>query len=500
MMMQNNKSKNIITIWFYCYILFFGGACPLAETSRDKEYPLQDAGFIDARARDASSTELSLHDLGYIDTQPHDAAHRDAQTMQDALSWGQGLASPQTLSLQRDGQCKQVYLIVPAQALQTQDAAFPREDAGPNEGGADSGFLPDFPKLLQPLAARAQQGRVRIFAEHDCFRICAQAADNVRDGEDIVELQAQDGRGENYRAEISVQIYAAPAPFAQVVSQVEYGEGAGFGQDAFPENVLGPPQGAGDMAGSMDVLSLGAGGEIILDLGQRLIDATGPDLLVFENPFAGFVEPAEVSVSLDAVNFYAFPCAQQAPYAGCAGIHSVWSNPDNDRDPTDPEQAGGDAFDLAQLGLSEARYVKVRDVAGQDLGGHAAGFDLDALAAVHRLPLQDDVHLQVPAEIDLEPGECAAIQADLIWGQGSDDAGAAQSSEQGQRLAVKTEQEIENPLLARLLFAGHFVCALQTEISHTDAALSATTDLNWTYGPLSATTRITIVVDADAGE
>ena len=58
-------------------------------------------------------------------------------------------------------------------------------------------------------------------------------------------------------------------------------------------------------------------------------------------------------------------------------------------DPQDPEQAGGDAFDLADVGLPRARWVRLIDVGERYYGhgmwcaGDAGGFDLDAIAAIH---------------------------------------------------------------------------------------------------------------------
>jgi len=43
--------------------------------------------------------------------------------------------------------------------------------------------------------------------------------------------------------------------------------------------------------------------------------------------------------------------------------------------------AGGDAFDLADVGLAEARYVRITDRG--DLGGLAGVFDLDAVGIVN---------------------------------------------------------------------------------------------------------------------
>ncbi len=51
----------------------------------------------------------------------------------------------------------------------------------------------------------------------------------------------------------------------------------------------------------------------------------------------------------------------------------------NDLDPTDPDEAGGDPFDLAEVDLPWARYVRIDDV----LDEQQLTFDLDAVAVVH---------------------------------------------------------------------------------------------------------------------
>jgi hypothetical protein len=159
-----------------------------------------------------------------------------------------------------------------------------------------------------------------------------------------------------------------------------------------PGIVLGPPVGGGDVAGGTDVLSLGSGGTIVLALdGEGIVDGPGPDLLVFENAFlAGgdpsrpYAELAAVAVSEDGTTFLEFPCASGAwPYDGCAGWHPVYAAPGNGIDPADPLAAGGDAFDLADVGLAHAAYVRIRDLGLGLPGPPSAGFDLDAVAAVH---------------------------------------------------------------------------------------------------------------------
>ena len=169
-----------------------------------------------------------------------------------------------------------------------------------------------------------------------------------------------------------------------------YGASAGFGQDKLPCVVMGPPQGGGDLQGSLDVLSLGNGGSITLAFGgQTIVDGPGADFIVFENPFfaggdpsAVFAELATVSVSEDGITWKTFPCdAVSPPYGSCAGWHPVYANPGTNIDATDANVAGGDAFDLADLGLSAARFVRITDRVDQV--GLAGAFDLDAVALVH---------------------------------------------------------------------------------------------------------------------
>jgi hypothetical protein len=177
-----------------------------------------------------------------------------------------------------------------------------------------------------------------------------------------------------------------PRDFAASIVAFVPGEGAGYGQDRLPDVVLGRPQGGGGQ-GSLDVLSLGRDGSIVLAFdGRGLVDGPGPDLLVFENPFPGWLETGIVSVSEDGAAWHTFPCAATdaaGGFPGCAGVESVWAHPDNGLDPTDPAVAGGDAFDLAALGLPRARFVRVVDSGLNPYEGVAGGFDLDAIAIVN---------------------------------------------------------------------------------------------------------------------
>lgn len=174
--------------------------------------------------------------------------------------------------------------------------------------------------------------------------------------------------------------------FADRVVRFEPGANAGFGAAAMPGIVLGPPQGGGDGAGGLHVVSLGKGGVIELAFEETVVDGPGADLLVFENAFSTWLETGRVSVSLDGSTWHAFPCAADdatAGFPGCAGTHPVRSHPDNGVDPHDPAAAGGDPYDLADLGLTAIRYVRIEDTGANPYAGNSGGFDLDAVAAVH---------------------------------------------------------------------------------------------------------------------
>lgn len=176
-----------------------------------------------------------------------------------------------------------------------------------------------------------------------------------------------------------------PDPFVTSVASYVPGAGAGFGQDQYPDVVFGPPMGAGENAGGLDVLSLGENGSIVLAFAGELHDGDGADLIVFENGFTGWQEPAVVSASVDGVTWVEWPCSYDdvaQAYVGCAGLSPVLSHPNNCIDARDASVAGGDAFDLADVGLTSVRYVRVTDAGVSGPGG----FDLDAAVRIYTEP------------------------------------------------------------------------------------------------------------------
>ena len=198
------------------------------------------------------------------------------------------------------------------------------------------------------------------------------------------DAAVQDGGGALADAGLSDRLDAGD-PFADEVVRFTPGAGAGFGQSAMPGVVLGPPHGAGANAGSTDVVSLGREGVIELAFTDfDAIDGPGVDLVVFENPFIGFIETGVVAVSADGVEWHEFPCGADGGTFGCAGVAPVYSNPENGLSPLDPLVGGGDAFDLHDVGVARARFVRIRDSGlNRFYGAPTGGFDLDAVAVVN---------------------------------------------------------------------------------------------------------------------
>lgn len=166
---------------------------------------------------------------------------------------------------------------------------------------------------------------------------------------------------------------------------ITFGTEGGAGYSYFPEILYGTPY-----FSMLDTVSIGNEGIIDIELGgYEIVNDEGPDFTIFENPFEGWSERAQVSVSENGIDYVAFPCDPFDPeetYEGCAGVTPInYSNDENVL--LDPESSGGDVFDLADVGLARARFVRIVDLYTclDDEFCHSgeAGFDLDAMAIVH---------------------------------------------------------------------------------------------------------------------
>jgi hypothetical protein len=181
-------------------------------------------------------------------------------------------------------------------------------------------------------------------------------------------------------------------PWADVVVDYIPGNNAGFGQNYYSKNVLGPPDPDPLLSEfnpsnkPQEILSLGDAGEIILEFTDNFIfDGNGPDFTVFENVFYffgttdPFIEAAFVAASMDGEIWYEFPW-DTTTWEGFAGVTPMFDN----QNPTDPSVSGGDQFDLEDIGLPYAKYIKLTDLGAMKQEGLFNGdFDLDAVVAIN---------------------------------------------------------------------------------------------------------------------
>jgi len=178
---------------------------------------------------------------------------------------------------------------------------------------------------------------------------------------------------------------------AVAVTSFTVGDGGGFGAERLPGVIAGDAAAAVDSkGGTLDVVSLGDGGVIVVEVGCAIADHAddddddgddggGVDFVVHENPFVIGdgplinTEAGIVGVSADGETFVDFAC-DGAEYeddgpGGCAGM-----------------TPGGDEFDLAALDLAgidgDIRFVRIVDRGGHGGGEGKAGFDLDAVVVV----------------------------------------------------------------------------------------------------------------------
>jgi hypothetical protein len=134
------------------------------------------------------------------------------------------------------------------------------------------------------------------------------------------------------------------------------------------------------------VLSFGHKGSLVLQISQQgeLLDKEGPDFVIYENVMntgrgGYYQEPAYVGVAMinEARAYTWFACRPlENMHAGCAGIL--------------PTDEGGDAFDLASIGIARAKFIKIVDVGysyshpdARAKGPDPEGFDLDSVDLLH---------------------------------------------------------------------------------------------------------------------
>ncbi len=163
-----------------------------------------------------------------------------------------------------------------------------------------------------------------------------------------------------------------PEGLADTVTSAPNHTGDGFKNKTLAVNGI---RGEGQSAGSTDVFSLaqtGAGSSIVIEWqGKKILNGTGIDFNVFENPFQYsdssslfFMEPFFVEVSIDNINYcgfnplYTYSTPSQysknpshwSRFGGITPVkYNVEKNPLTGNDIFDVSKAGGDAYDLDSL-------------------------------------------------------------------------------------------------------------------------------------------------------
>lgn len=182
--------------------------------------------------------------------------------------------------------------------------------------------------------------------------------------------------------------------------------GLGLATAGSTESALGARDGG--------VVSLGDGGSITLSFAKAIFDGPGDDFAVFENGFASgslvFAELAFVSVSSNGVDWLEFPsrydgagpigafgAVDPATVHNLAGQYAAPNGTGFDLSDLTAAAASGGAVDLNAI-----RFVRLVDVVGNGsttdsfgnpvydpypTGFASGGFDLDAIGAIHVVPL-----------------------------------------------------------------------------------------------------------------
>lgn len=191
--------------------------------------------------------------------------------------------------------------------------------------------------------------------------------------------------------------FSAQAQWATGVRDYSFGTNQTIGQGAayFPTNVLGPPAHATPNVPAsipQEVVSLGRNGTLTLTFDSPIADGEGADFVVFENAFVWgngqiFDEWMIVSVSENGDTWQTFP------YDTLTGAGMAGRTPTNAPDGcTTPATCGGDAFDLATVGLPLARYVRLQD-ATRYQGFDRLSAEVDAVGAIHQtLEIAPDIN------------------------------------------------------------------------------------------------------------
>jgi hypothetical protein len=137
-----------------------------------------------------------------------------------------------------------------------------------------------------------------------------------------------------------------------------------------PTQTLGPAKGT-----TTGVTELGDGGQITLTFTNPIVASAngGPDFVVFGNSFdSTYLKLAYVDVSEDGITWYRMPDYSLTP--GPVGTFGNNMDPTNIYGLAGKYQVGyGVPFSLSEVGLTEAKYVRLVDVVGNGTNLDSAG-------------------------------------------------------------------------------------------------------------------------------
>jgi hypothetical protein len=224
---------------------------------------------------------------------------------------------------------------------------------------------------------------------------------------------------------VSLLLYSKPLFCETIHSTIDtvyyFKHGIYIAQDSinpfFPQNIFGEPSKYASetvpASSNEQIQSLGMDGEIIVGFNNKLlINGDEADFTIFENVFINpitggyFAEPAKVAVSRDGINYYEFKYDSNT-LKGLAGITPTYG----DKNSYNPEESGGDSFDLSDVGIDTIAYIKITDFTSiistlPDTNKYwnpefiLSGFDLDAVVGLY---LTDAVTTVDEKTKDLKP-------------------------------------------------------------------------------------------------
>lgn len=167
------------------------------------------------------------------------------------------------------------------------------------------------------------------------------------------------------------------------------------------------------IAGTGGVVSLGDGGEAIVQFARPIFNGPGWDFAVFENSFSdSFLELAFVEVSSDGLNYFRFPAVSNSQNLTQIGAFDTLDATKINNLAGKYRALYGTPFDLEEmdnivgLDINNITHIKIIDVVGSIQSAYArydsnnniindpwptefasSGFDLDAVGVIHQLPL-----------------------------------------------------------------------------------------------------------------